>query len=106
MSGSILTLCTVPDTENAKRLARLVVEQKLAACVNLVPQITSIYEWQGQVEEDTEVLLLIKTSATQYAHLEQALLAAHPYDTPEIIAINIDAGLPDYLHWITQVTGS
>ena len=81
--------------------ARQLVEQRLAACVNLVPGLTSVYHWQGKLEQGTEVLLLIKTTAARYAALEKAIQARHPYELPEIIAVTLIDGLPAYLKWIT-----
>lgn len=99
-----LVLCTVPDQDTANRLARLAVEQKLAACVNIVPQLVSVYEWDGKIEQDNEILLLIKTQVCCFEALQNLLLQAHPYDVPEIIALDINAGLPAYLNWIKDVT--
>ncbi|RUO24101.1 divalent-cation tolerance protein CutA [Aliidiomarina minuta] len=103
-SDTQLVLCTVPDQDTASQLARLVVEQKLAACVNIVPQLVSVYEWEGKIEQDNEVLLLIKTQAPCFEALQNLLQQAHPYDVPEIIALDINAGLPAYLNWIKDVT--
>jgi periplasmic divalent cation tolerance protein len=96
-----LVLCTCPDQTVARDLARQLVEQRLAACVNLVPGLTSVYHWQGKLEQGTEVLLLIKTTAARYAALEKAIQARHPYELPEIIAVTLTDGLPAYLKWIT-----
>lgn len=95
-----LILCTCPDKLTAETLARLLVEQQLAACVNILPSVTSVYRWQNAIEQADEVLLLIKANASLYAELEQTIKANHPYDVPEIIALNIEQGLPDYLQWI------
>lgn len=96
-----LILCTCPDKGTAKKLARLLVSEKLAACVNIVPGITSIYDWEGQIKSETECLLLIKSSQNLYAAIETLLFEQHPYELPEIIAVPIERGLPDYLDWIT-----
>lgn len=103
-SDTQLVLCTTPDQETAGQLARLVVEQKLAACVNIVPQLVSVYEWEGKIEQENEVLLLIKTQSSCFEALQNLLQKEHPYDVPEIIALDIDAGLPAYLNWIKDVT--
>jgi periplasmic divalent cation tolerance protein len=95
-----LILCTCPDPATAEMLARLLLEQRLTACVNVVPGLTSIYRWQGQIETARECLLLIKTAEERYAAVESCIRARHPYELPEIIALPIDRGLPDYLHWI------
>jgi periplasmic divalent cation tolerance protein len=99
-----LLFSTCPDQDSARRIAHLLVAQKLAACVNIVPGLTSVYQWQGEIHEDQEVLLLIKSRLDLYAALEAALKQAHPYQTPELIACPISVGLPAYLNWISQVT--
>ncbi|QLH41341.1 MAG: divalent-cation tolerance protein CutA [Coxiellaceae bacterium] len=96
-----LILCTCPDKMTAERLANLVINNQLAACVNIIGNITSVYHWEGNIATNDECLLLIKTSTQRYALLEKTLKAAHPYDVPEIIAIDIQQGLPAYLDWIS-----
>lgn len=96
----LLCLCTCPSREVAEDLAQRVVGAGLAACVNILPGLTSVYRWQGAVETASEVLLLAKTTASRYPALEAALLAAHPYELPEVIGVSIHAGLPGYLQWI------
>lgn len=102
MDTQQLILNTCPDNETAESIATLLVDRARAACVNILPGIRSIYHWQGERQSDTEVLLLIKASASAYAAIETAIRENHPYQLPEIIAIRIDAGLPDYLAWIQQ----
>ncbi|HET7268025.1 MAG TPA: divalent-cation tolerance protein CutA [Oleiagrimonas sp.] len=102
MPDTLLALCTCPDDDSAARLARTLVGEHLAACVSRVPGLTSVYAWQGQIEEDTEVLLLIKTTAERFAALRERLLALHPYAVPELIALDIRDGLPAYLEWLQQ----
>ena len=102
----LLVYCTCPDHDTALRIAQALVDQQLAACVNVVPGLTSVYRWQGQRETAQEVLLLIKTRQAVYPQLEAALLALHPYELPEIIAVPIEAGLPAYLSWIETGTGA
>ena len=97
-----LILCTCPSSESAEQLASLLVDQGLAACINLVPGLTSIYRWQGKVEKDTEVLLLIKSTRGRYAALQTAIQQHHPYELPEIIAVTVDDGSPEYLRWLTS----
>jgi len=95
-----LVITNCPDEETANRIALAVVEEKLAACVNILPRVQSIYRWQGAVESAVEVPLLIKTAAAAYPALEAAIRERHPYDVPEIIALPITAGLPAYLNWV------
>ncbi|XP_051985863.1 protein CutA homolog isoform X1 [Xyrauchen texanus] len=91
---------TCPNDTVAKELARGIVEKKLAACVNIVPQITSVYEWQGKIEEDNEVLLMIKTRSSKVAALAEYVRSNHPYEVAEVISLPIDQGNPPYLKWI------
>lgn len=100
MSDLVLALTTCPDADCAARIARALVAEALAACVNRVPGVTSTYRWQGEVHEDTEVLLLIKTTAARFEDLRQRLLELHPYDVPELIALPIEQGHDAYLHWL------
>ncbi|HYD78205.1 MAG TPA: divalent-cation tolerance protein CutA [Paucimonas sp.] len=104
MSDEILVITNVPDAAHAQAIARLLVERRLAACVNILPAVQSVYQWQGAVEEASEVTLLIKTVMARYAELEAAIKGAHPYQVPEIVALPIAAGLPAYLNWIAQET--
>ena len=99
-----LVITNCPDEETANRIALAVVEAKLAACVNILPRVQSIYRWQGAVESAAEVPLLIKTTAAAYPALEAAIRESHPYDVPEIIALPITAGLPAYLNWLATET--
>jgi periplasmic divalent cation tolerance protein len=99
-----LVLCTCPDQETAGRIAERLVGDRLAACVSLVPGLTSIYRWQGEVQRDAEVLLLIKTAAARLPALTATLRGLHPYEVPEIVALPIVGGLPDYLNWVSTCT--
>ncbi|XP_073809583.1 protein CutA homolog isoform X1 [Danio rerio] len=94
---------TCPNDTVAKQLARGIVEKKLAACVNIVPQITSVYEWQGKIEEDNEVLLMIKTRSSKIPELAEYVRSNHPYEVAEVISLPIDQGNPPYLKWIGDV---
>jgi periplasmic divalent cation tolerance protein len=100
---NIVVYTTCPDEDVAKRISKTVVEQRLAACVHRFNAGMSVFEWEGRIEEEAEVLLMIKTKEKLYAGLEEAILANHPYDVPEIIATNIDQGLPAYLRWIDHL---
>jgi len=95
-----LIYCTCPNQETAELIARHLVAGKLVACVNILPGVSSVYEWQGQIETAQEHLLLVKSRTDRYAAIETAIKAIHPYEIPEIIAVAIDNGSKDYLQWI------
>lgn len=97
---NLLILTNCPDEAVANAIALAVVEEGLAACVNLLPRVQSIYHWQGAVESASEVPLLIKATAANYPALEQRIAELHPYELPEIIALPITRGLPAYLNWL------
>ncbi len=99
----VVIFCTAPDAKTAERLAHSLVEEKLAACCNIVPGLTSIYLWEGKVQKDAEVLLIIKSDARLFKALEQKIKDLHPYEVPEIIALPIKQGSQDYLKWIQEV---
>ena len=101
-----LCLCTCPDEKIAQELAHSLVEARLAACVNILPAITSVYMWQGRIEQDGEVLLLIKTSEQRLPDLQAHIVARHPYELPEVIAVPITDGLTGYLQWLDDVMES
>ncbi len=98
----IVVYITVPDFETGKKIAKTLVEEKLAACVNITSQINSIYFWQGNIEDDTEHLLIIKTRKDVFEKLENRVKELHPYTVPEIIAMPIVLGSKDYLNWIDE----
>jgi periplasmic divalent cation tolerance protein len=100
MTNAIVTFCTCPDKTTAEKIARALVESQLAACVNILPNLTSVYMWKGQIETDDEYLLVIKSSAQAYSTLETTIQRLHPYELPEIIALSIAQGLPKYINWI------
>lgn len=95
-----LILNTCPDQATAEKLAKQLLTEKLAACANILPNLSSIYQWQGNIETANECLLMIKTAKTQYQDIEDWIRANHPYELPEIIAVSIEHGLPEYLEWI------
>ncbi len=97
-----VVLMTAPNQEVAQRIARALVEERLAACVNLVPGVRSIYRWQGSVEDDAEILLLAKTGAKRCAALAARVQALHPYELPEIVVLPVDGGSQRYLAWIVS----
>jgi len=102
----LIILCTCPDLATAERIAETVVGERLAACVNIVPGLTSIYYWEGQIQRDAELLLLIKTRQEIYPLLEARIRELHPYQTPEIVALPIQTGAAAYLDWIADNTGA
>jgi len=105
MTEVVLVLTTAPDDDRAESMARALVEERLAACVNVVPGVVSIYRWKGAVEQDLELLLVIKTRADRFEALREALVSLHPYDVPELIALPVAAGHPPYLAWLDEATG-
>ncbi|GAB5603529.1 divalent-cation tolerance protein CutA [Thermus sp. FJN-A] len=100
-----VVLITVPSEEVARTLAKTLVEERLAACVNIVPGLTSVYRWQGEVVEDKELLLLVKTTTHVFPRLKERVLALHPYTVPEIVALPIAEGHGPYLDWLRENTG-
>jgi periplasmic divalent cation tolerance protein len=103
---ALICFCTCPDQATALRIARTLVDERLAACANLLPAVQSVYRWQGQVEEAAEALLLIKTAPHRLDALRKRIVALHPYELPELIAVEAAAGLPAYLDWIVTETAS
>jgi len=102
-----IIFCTVPDPDCGQRIASHLVEYRLAACVNLLPEIRSVYRWKGEVEKAPELLLIIKTRQAVYETLQDRIKELHPYELPEVIAVSVDNGLPAYLDWIkTTLEGS
>ncbi len=106
MSVALLCLSTCPDAETAARIARALVEERLAACVNRIPGVASTYRWQGEIHEDPEVLLLNKTTRERFDAVRRRLIELHPSDLPELIALDIADGLPAYLDWLAHETAS
>ena len=104
-TGALVALSTVGKPEDAERIARALVERGVAACVNIVPGVVSIYRWKGQVDKDAELLLVIKTTAARYPDLERELKALHPYEVPELLALPIEAGSAAYLAWLRESVG-
>ena len=103
---TLIVLSTLPDRNAALEMAAQLVERRLAACVNVLAECTSVYRWQGKVETAAEVPIWIKTTAARYPALEQAIRELHPYELPEIVAVPIRGGLPGYLHWVAAETRS
>lgn len=101
-----VVLVTAPDREVAASLARELVEKNLAACGNVIPGLLSIYRWEGDVQEDPEVLLILKTHADRLESLMEKVSALHPYDVPEILALPVSEGLPSYMQWVARECGA
>ena len=104
MTGAVVVLSTAGSREEAERIATALVDERLAACVNLVEPLTSIYRWQGAVERATEVLLVVKTRRARAAALVARLRALHSYEVPEAIVLPVVAGAAPYLRWVTSET--
>ncbi len=102
MSEAMLVFTNLPDRATAERIAETLVTEGVAACVNMLAECASVYHWQGKLEHASEVPLLIKTTRDAYPRLEGVLRNLHPYELPEIIALPISAGLPEYLSWVKQ----
>lgn len=102
MSEEALLVYVSCPADAAERIATALVERRVAACVNVLPGVRSIYRWKNQVQRDDEVLLLIKTAATRFEALKAAVLAEHPYELPEVIAVKLDACHPPYLDWVLE----
>lgn len=102
MSGRLVVLSTVGRAEDAERIGRALVERGLAACVNVLPAVTSIYRWKGKLEQAEERLLVIKTRAERFAALREALVSLHPYEVPEVVALTIADGHQPYLDWLDE----
>ena len=99
-----VVLITAPNDEVAEKLARTLVDERLAACVNLLPGVRSIYRWQGKIEDEREVLLLVKTAADRLTGLMERVREVHPYSVPEILALPVDAGSSAYCDWVVEET--
>jgi periplasmic divalent cation tolerance protein len=104
MTDALVVLVTVPTPERAAEIARAVVEERLAACGNVVPGLRSIYRWEGKVHDDQEALLLLKTTRSRFEALHDRVLALHPYEVPEVVALPVELGSAPYLAWIAAET--
>lgn len=102
MEEVLVLLTNLPDRDSAQRMAHILVENHAAACVNILPECSSIYRWQGKIESASEITLLIKTTRSVYPRVEELIRSHHPYELPEIIAVPVNAGLPAYLQWVAQ----
>ncbi|NOQ34499.1 MAG: divalent cation tolerance protein CutA [Methylococcaceae bacterium] len=97
-----IIFCTCPDHNSANEIATHLVTEKLAACVNILPAVTSVYEWQGKIESAQEQLLLIKSHDDFYARIETEIINLHPYELPEVVAVPMEHASPQYLQWINS----
>jgi periplasmic divalent cation tolerance protein len=104
MENAVVVLCTFPDLDQARQIGAALIETQVAACVNLLPGVESIYRWQGKVERAGEVLAVFKT--TRYPDLEAKIRELHPYEVPEVLALPVAAGLPAYLGWLEESCGA
>ncbi len=102
MTDKRIVLTTAGSEQEARKIAHSLVERRLAACVNIVPQVTSIYRWQGKIEEAQEWLLVVKTTAAAFGKVREAIAELHSYDVPECICLTIEDGSPNYLEWIAE----
>lgn len=100
--NALLVLSTFGTADEARRISRTLVEERLVACANLIPQVESIYRWKGEVETSAEIMVVFKTTTDRYDQVEDRIRELHPYEVPEIIAVRLQAGLPAYLTWVDQ----
>ena len=98
----LLAFSTFPDAETARRIAHALINEKLAACANIIPTMNSIYRWKGKIETGDETIVFFKTTQDRYDAFQEKLRSLHPYEIPEIIGVKIDKGLPDYLRWVVE----
>ena len=103
-ADAYLVITNLPDRDSAAKLARALVEKRLAACINILSPCRSVYRWQGKTEDAEEFPMLIKTTGGRYPELEAAIRAGHPYELPEIIAVRLTGGFPAYLEWVDSET--
>jgi periplasmic divalent cation tolerance protein len=104
VTGALVVLVTAPTVERATELARAVVEERLAACGSVVPGVRSVYRWEGKVEDEPEVLLVLKTVRERFPALRDRLLQLHPYQVPEVLALPVQEGSAGYLAWLVEQT--
>ena len=104
MSHELIVFVTTPNNDEAARIADALVSERLAACVNIVPAVESIYRWEGEVTRDSETLMIIKTTNERYAELERRVKEIHSYSTPEVVALRIERGSEQYLNWLRDST--
>jgi periplasmic divalent cation tolerance protein len=106
MSHELIVFVTTPNNGEAARIANALVSERLAACVNIVAAVESIYRWEGEVTRDSEALMIIKTTDERYAEVERRVRQLHSYSTPEVVAIRIERGSEQYLNWLRDSTAT
>ena len=106
MTDKLIVFVTCENREQAERIAQSVVQEKLAACVNVLPPIRSCYVWEGKLTWSEEILLLIKTTTARFSQLEERIRALHTYEVPEIIGVPVEDGIASYLQWIERAVGA
>jgi periplasmic divalent cation tolerance protein len=104
VTDAMVVLTTLPDADKAAEIARVLVDERLIACANMLPPVRSIYRWQGKVNDEPEVLVVLKTSASRLGWMLQRLRELHPYEVPEMLAIRVESGWPPYLEWLAAET--
>lgn len=104
MADIVLLLTTWPDEQSARKIAAILLNKNLAACVNILPKMLSMYKWDGEIQTETEHQMLLKTTADRTQELKQAILDNHPYECPEVLILSVTGGSEDYLNWITGNT--
>ena len=104
MTDAVLVLTTLPNADAASELAKTVVNEKLAACANLFPAVRSVYRWQAKLQDENEVLVLLKTRQEHFERLKARILELHPYEVPEVLAIPVEQGYQAYLDWLAKET--
>lgn len=102
MTDTVVVLVTAPSADKAAEIARTLVEEQLAACGNVLPTVRSIYRWEGKVQDEPEALLILKTRADLFESLRARIVALHPYQVPEVLRLDVAAGHPPYLQWISD----
>jgi len=104
VTDALLVFTTLPSADKAAELGKVLVEERLAACANLIPAVRSIYRWQGKLQDENEVLMLLKTRAENLERLKLRILELHPYEVPEVLAVPVEAGYQPYLEWLAGET--
>lgn len=99
---TLVVLVTVPSADQGAAMARTLVDERLAACVNVIPGLRSIFFWEGRLQEEGEALLVVKTGRDRYGALQRRILDLHPYSVPEVLALPVETGAPDYLAWVRE----